>query len=223
MKTLLVRAFAAVVVVLACHSALAQETKNTATSTAPAPAADADAKAWSFDASAYTYFVPDSHDIVSPVVMADRGWLHLEARYNYENFRTGSIWLGYNFSLGEKLVLDFTPMIGGVMGDTFGVAPGFRFSLSYWKLELTSESEYVFDTGDSAESFFYNWSELAVSPVDWFRAGVVVQRTRLYGEDRDVQRGFLAGFSYKKMNATAYVFNPDASKPTFVLALGVSF
>ena len=218
-----VRACAAVVVVLAGQSALAQETKNTATITASAPAADAGAKAWSFDASAYTYFVPDSHDIVSPVVMADHGWLHLEARYNYENFRTGSIWFGYNFSVGENLTLDFTAMIGGVLGDTAGVAPGYRFSLSYWKLELTSESEYVFDSRDSSESFFYNWSELAISPADWFRAGVVIQRTRLYGEDRDVQRGFLAGFSYKKANATVYVFNPDASKPTVVLALGVTF
>ena len=217
------RACVAFVVVLAGNSALAQETKTTATAMTPVPAADASAKAWSFDASVYTYFVPDSHDTVSPVVMADRGWLHLETRYNYENFRTGSIWFGYNFSVGEKLVLDFTAMIGGVLGDTAGVAPGYRFSLSYWKLELTSESEYVFDSRDSSQSFFYNWSELAVSPVDWFRAGVVVQRTRLYGEDRDVQRGFLAGFSYKKANATAYVFNPDASKPTVVLALGLSF
>lgn len=215
------RACVAFVVVLAGHSALAQETKNTAM--AATSAADEGAKAWSLDASVYTYFIPDSHDTVSPVVMADRGWLHLEARYNYENFRTGSVWFGYNFSVGEKLVLDFTAMIGGVLGDTAGVAPGYRFSLSYWKLELTSESEYVFDSRDSSQSFFYNWSELAVSPADWFRAGVVVQRTRLYGEDRDVQRGFLAGFSYKKANATAYVFNPDASKPTFVLALGLGF
>jgi hypothetical protein len=225
MKTLLVRVCAVVVVVLACQSALAlaQETKNSAEAATPAPAAEAAEKAWSFDASVYTYFVPDSHDIVSPVVMADHGWLHLEARYNYENFRTGSIWFGYNFSTGEKVVLDFTAMIGGVLGDTAGIAPGYRLSLAWWKLELTSESEYVIDSRDSSESFFYNWSELAVSPADWFRAGVVIQRTRLYGEDRDVQRGFLVGFSYKKANATAYVFNPDASKPTFVLALGVSF
>ena len=223
MKTLFVRACAAAVVVLAGQIALAQETKNTATAAAAAPAADAEAKAWSFDASVYTYFVPDSHDFASAVVMADRGWLHLEARYNYENLRTASIWFGYNFSLGEKLVLDFTALIGGVMGDTAGVAPGYRFSLSYWKLALTSESEYVFDSRNSADSFFYNWSELSVAPADWFRAGFVVQRTRLYKADRDVQRGFLAGFSYKKLNATAYVFNPDASKPTFVLALGASF
>ena len=74
----------------------------------PYPGGATAAKAWAFDASAYTYFVPDANDFVSPVVKADRGWLHLEARYNYEGFRTGSIWFGYNFSAGEKLVLDFT-------------------------------------------------------------------------------------------------------------------
>ena len=38
-------------------------------------------------------------------------------------------------------------MIGGVFGDTTGVAPGYKGSLSWWKLELYSEGEYVFDTG----------------------------------------------------------------------------
>ncbi|HWT79462.1 MAG TPA: hypothetical protein VN648_11745, partial [Candidatus Methylomirabilis sp.] len=45
---------------------------------------------WSFSASAYTYFVPDSRDYVQPTVTADRRWLHLEARYNYENLETAS-------------------------------------------------------------------------------------------------------------------------------------
>jgi len=26
------------------------------------------------------------------------GWLHLEARYNDEDLRTGSLWVGYNFA-----------------------------------------------------------------------------------------------------------------------------
>jgi hypothetical protein len=38
-----------------------------------------------------------------------------------------------------------------------------------------------------------------------------------------VQRGFLLGFAYKKMNFTTYVFNPDASRPTLVLGLGLEF
>ena len=178
---------------------------------------------WAFSASVYTYFVPDDRDYAQPTVTADHGWLHLEARYNYEALETGSVWVGCNFSGGEKLAWEITPMLGGVFGDTSGIAPGYKGSLSWWKLELYSEGEYVFDTGDSAGSFFYNWSELTLAPVDWFRFGLVTQRTRVYKTDREIQRGLLAGFSYKKVNLTTYVFNPDESKPTVVLALSVNY
>ena len=53
---------------------------------------------WSFAASVHTYIVPDSHNYAQPTLKADRGWLHLEARYNYEALETGSLWVGYNFS-----------------------------------------------------------------------------------------------------------------------------
>jgi hypothetical protein len=189
----------------------------------PSPAIDHEAeKKWSFSGSLYTYFVPDDREYVQPTITADRGWLHLEARYNYEDLETGSTWVGYNFSGGDKLTWEFTPMLGGVFGNTTGVAPGYKGSLSWWKLELYSEGEYVFDTGDSSDSFFYNWSELTLAPVDWFRFGLVTQRTRAYHADRDIQRGFLAGFSFKRVDLTAYVFNPD-DKPTWVMAVGFSF
>ena len=207
-------------------NALAQTTTNAptaATNTPPALTAETNEKAWSFSVSAYTYFVPDDRTYVQPTVMADRGWLHLEARYNYEGLDTGSAWVGYNFSGGEKLPWEITPMIGGVFGEATGVAPGYKGSLGWWKLELYSEGEYVFDTGHSSDSFFYNWSELTLSPVDWFRIGMVTQRTRLYKTDRDIQRGVLVGFSYKMVDLSLIVFNPDESKPTFVLAVGLSF
>jgi hypothetical protein len=178
---------------------------------------------WSFSAAVYTYIPPDDSAYAQPTVTADRDWLHLEARYNYEALETGSIWVGYNFSGGEKLAWELTPMLGGVFGDTTGVAPGYKGSLSWWKLELYSEGEYVFDTGDSSESFFYNWSELTLSPVDWFRFGLVTQRTKVYETDRDIQRGLLVGFTVSKVDLATYVFNPDDSKPTVVVAAGFSF
>lgn len=167
--------------------------------------------------------MPDSRDYVQPTITADRAWLHLEARYNYEALDTGSAWVGYNFAGGEKLAWEFTPMLGGVFGETAGVAPGCKGSLSWWKLELYSEGEYVFDTRDSSESFFYNWSELTLAPVDWLRFGLVTQRTRAYQTDRDIQRGFLVGLSYKKVSFTTYVFNPDESRPIVVLSVGANF
>jgi hypothetical protein len=209
------------VVVLAGDTALAEEI--TAKETTTAVIKEADAPAWSFSFSASTYVVPDFQEYVQPTFSADRGWLHLETRFNYENLETGSVWAGYNFSGGKKVEWEFTPMLGGVFGDTTGVAPGYRFSLTYWKLEFSSEGEWVFDLRNSDGSFFYNWSELSVSPVDWFRFGLVGQRTRAYRSEVEIQRGLLVGFAYKKIDFTTYVFNLDQGKTTWIFAVGMSF
>jgi hypothetical protein len=177
----------------------------------------------SFTASLYGYIVPESKDYVNPNFTVDRGWLHLEARYNYEALETGSLWVGYNLKTGEKLVFDFTPMLGGVFGDLDGIAPGYNMSLSYKRFSLSSQSEYVFDTADSSGSFFYTWSELTYSPWDWLHAGVVAQRTKAYKSDLDIQRGFLVGVSYSRIDLTAYVFNLGWTDPTIVLSVAVNF
>ena len=210
----------AMVIVLMSKAAFAQNVPITAATTT---AAEADDRVWSFAAFAYTYFVPDDSDYVQPTFTADRGWLHLEARYNYEALDTGSAWVGYNFGGGEKLAWEITPMIGGVFGDTTGIAPGYKGSLSWRKVELYSEGEYVFDTGSTSDSFFYNWSELTLAPTEWFRFGLVTQRTRVYKTDRDIQRGVLAGLSFAKVSLAGYVLNPDQNKPTFVVAVGLTF
>ena len=114
-------------------------------------------------------------------------------------------------------------MLGGVFGNTTGIAPGYKGSLNWWKLELYSEGEYVFDTGNSAGSFFYSWSELSVAPVAWFRFGLVGQRTRAYQTDLDIQRGLLVGFTYKEIDFTTYAFNLDRDKPTWVFSVGIGF
>jgi hypothetical protein len=215
------------VLAFASTDVLAQTTANappsTATDTPPAPAGASNEKAWSFSASAYTYLVPDAGNYVQPTFTADRGWLHLEARHNYEALDSGSAWVGYNFSGGEKLEWEFTPMFGGVFGDLTGVAPGYKGSLSWWKLEFYSEGESVFDTGNSSDSFFYNWSELTLAPAEWVRFGLVTQRTRTYESDRDIQRGLLVGVTYRKLDVSAYYFNPDDDKPTVVIAVGLTF
>ena len=177
---------------------------------------------WSLDASAYTYIVPDSENYVQPTVAADRDWLHVEARFNYEDRDTGSVWLGYNFSVGKEVTLEITPMIGAVIGNTAGIAPGYKGSLRWRMFELNSETEYVVDASDSADSFLYTWSEFALAPTDWSRFGLAVQRTKVYQTEFDIQRGFFAGISYKHADVAAYVFNPDV-RPTVVLAVSVGF
>lgn len=178
---------------------------------------------WSFFASADTYLVPDDRDYLQPTVAADRGKLHVEARYNYEAPDTGSVWLGRNFRGSRRVAWEFTPMLGGVFGDTTGVAPGYRMSWDWSVLELRSEGEYVFDTADSSSSFMYNASQLTLAPVDWLRLGVAMQRTRAYETGLDIQRGFIAEVSHGRLSFATYVFNLGWTDPTVVLAMGVEF
>lgn len=192
----------------------------------PAPAAapkPADKEPWAYSLTVDGYIVQDGQSYGSPVFTADRSWLHLEARYNYENQQTGSLWAGYNFSAGKKLQLAVTPMIGGVFGLTTGVAPGCEFSLTYKKLQFSSSSEYVFDTSDRTGSFFYSWPELTYSLFDWLKVGAVAQRTKAYHTGLDTQRGFLVGVSHKQWEFTTYVFNPGMYQATTVLEVGLNF
>jgi hypothetical protein len=224
LPTISIVAAAFVVAAAHAHGQATVATDPAATTNAPLPVAEeAATRRWSFSASVYTYIVPDASEYAQPTVTADRDWLHLEARYNYEALQSGSAWVGYNFGGGERLGWELSPMLGGVFGDLNGIAPGYKGSVSWWKLELYSEGEIVFDVGDSPESFFYNWSELTLAPLDWLRFGLVTQRTRVYETDRDIQRGLLAGLMYGMVDLPTYAFNLDDAKPTWVVAVGVSF
>lgn len=193
-------------------------TAGTAAAQATSPAPDP----WSFYASASLYFIEGEDNYVQPTIAADRGWLHLEARYNYEDRDSGSAWVGYNLGAGDELVLEFTPMLGFVFGNTTGIAPGFKGSLSWRSLTLSSETQYVFDADDSESSFLYTWAELTLAPNEAWRAGLVVQRTKVYETEFDIQRGVLVGMTRGQLDLTVHVFNPDES-PTVVLAVGANF
>ncbi|PWT88176.1 MAG: hypothetical protein C5B55_13555 [Blastocatellia bacterium] len=184
---------------------------------------DVEEDRWSFEFATMGYVVPHERSYASPTFSADWQHLHTEARYNYENQETGSLWVGYNFSTGQDVALQLTPMLGGVFGKATGIAPGFRFSVTYKKFELSSEGEYVFDTGNRSSNFFYSWNELTYSPADWFHTGLVSQRTRAYQTELDVQRGVSVGFSHNNVDFTTYVFNAGWTDPTFVLSLRFTF
>jgi len=161
---------------------------------------------WEFLAVANLYMLPDD-TYLNPVLSADKNHLHLEARYNYEDLDTGSVFAGYNFQTGDTLELNVTPILGGVLGNSNGIAPGFLFELNYKKLSFTSEGEYLFSTDEKESNFFYSWSELAYSPAEWIWFGIAGQRTRAYKTDLEIQRGLLLGFGKGSFGVTGYIMN----------------
>ncbi len=105
---------------------------------------------WEFSLSTFTFLAQHARDYANPNLTADRDWLHLEARYNYEELKTGSVWLGWNFGTGKKLQFEVTPMLGRVFGDITGIAPGYTITIryndltTYWLAPGSDEATFVF-------------------------------------------------------------------------------
>ena len=72
----------------ACGQTVMTNTASVANPESPALVAGVK-RNWSASASVYQYLVPDDRDYAQPTVTFDREWLHLEARYNYEDLHTG--------------------------------------------------------------------------------------------------------------------------------------
>jgi len=184
----------------------------------------ADAQEWSFGLSGFLFDPPNESAYFSPIFDADREALHLETRYNYENLKTASAFVGWNLETGDEVVLSATPMFGFVFGETNGVAPGLELDIAWRALEFYSESEVVFDFESSEDSFLYAWIETTAAPVEWLHAGIVAQKTETYQTGLEIQRGLMAELTYDAWSLGSYWFNPDRSKDDlFVFALGYEF
>jgi hypothetical protein len=160
-----------------------------------------------FSVAGYYYAFPADDDLVMAVARANRGVLHLEARYNYEDRRTASVFAGWNFAAGETFSIELTPMAGIAFGNTVGIIPALEMSLGYGPLDLYAEGEYLFDLHDSEGNFAYTWLELGFSPADPIRAGLVAQRTRIFQSPLEVDRGLFAQVKPGPTTISVYAFN----------------
>lgn len=182
------------------------------------------AEEWSFALTGFVFDPPEESAYFSPIFYADRGRLHLEARYNYEGIDTGSIFVGRAFETGENVTLTAIPMFGLVLGSTTGVAPGAEIEIAWRKLAVYAESEYVIDLEENDSSFLYTWLETTFAPTEWIRFGLVSQRTRTYESGLDIQRGLLVELSHRTVSFGFHWFNPDRSEDqVFAYALSYEF
>ena len=177
---------------------------------------------WEFAITAYPTVVRGGENYTSAIAVADRGPLHLEARYNYESIGARSAFVGWTFSGGETITWEVTPLLGGAWGTTQAFVPGLEATVTWRKVDFYVEAEYVSDNHERTDSYFYAWSELGFRPVDWLRVGVAGQRTRIYGGDRDIQRGPFGQVTWGPVTIGGYWFNPGSSDQIFVGMIGAS-
>ena len=178
---------------------------------------------WEFTITAYPTVVRGGENYTSAIAVADRGPLHLEARYNYESVGARSAFVGWTFSGGEAITWELAPLLGGAWGTTQAFVPALEASVAWKQFDFYIEAEYVRDANQRTDSYFYAWSELGVRPAEWLRVGIAGQRTRTYGNDRDIQRGPFAQVTWGPVTIGGYWFNPGSSDQVFVGMIGATF
>ena len=159
----------------------------------------------------------------SVIGAADAGALHLEARYGYEAKDSRSAFVGWTFSGAGAVKWELTPIVGGGWGTVHAAIPGFEASAAWKRLDVYVEAEFVRDRHASESSYNYAWSELGFHATEVIRIGLVGQRTRIYGGDREFQRGPFAQLTWKRATLGAFWFNPGSGEQVFVGSIGVSF
>ena len=179
---------------------------------------------WDFSATGYYYLLDDESDYLLAIATAERGRLHLEARYNYEAADTGSLFAGWTFAGGDAVSYELTPILGTLLGAEDGLVPGVEASVAFGIVDLYVEAEYVHDLDEQEDSFTYAWSELGFAASDKWRIGIAGQRLREHDSERDTQRGVFAQFTAGAFTYGAFLFNPDNDDSRFtVLQFGAEF
>jgi hypothetical protein len=188
-----------------------------------APAGGGLVPGWEFNLSLNNYVFPGDEWYLMPILTADQGRLHLEARYNYEDRKTASVWGGWRFAWEGEVSGEVVPIGGIVFGATGGVAPGLELDLTWWKVEFYSEFEYLFLFDDPSGNYFYAWSTLTVAPAEWLILGLVGQRLRVVESGLGLERGVLVGGLYDRFGLTYHWVNPFTDDVYHILTLDVMF
>jgi len=187
------------------------------------PGVVAEKPAWEFAITAYPTFVRGGENYTSAIATADRGPLHLEVRYDYESVGARSAFVGWNFSGGDEFTWELTPLLGGAWGTTRAFIPGIEASAAWKQFDVYVEAEYVRVSSGQQDSYVYAWTELGYRPADWLRVGIAGQRTRIYGNGRDIQRGPFAQLTWERVTIGGYWFNPGSGEQIVVGMIGVTF
>ena len=187
-----------------------------------APAPQPEAVAWEFSANVLYSDPPGTEDRLTPIVYADRGPLHLELRHNYEDLQTTSFFAGWTFAVDGQVELAFTPMLGVVVGQTDGIAPGVEVDLGWRRVAWYVEAEYLFDSDDSDDNFFYSWSTLMYGFTDWLSAGLVTERSKLVDTEFELQRGLALQVATEHVDLAFYAYNIDSDDNYVVASVAFS-
>jgi len=148
-----------------------------------------------------------------------KNW-YAEARYNYEDAETFSLYLGRAFTGGTNaLNYSVVPMLGGSMGRWQGISTGLNINVDLNNFFFSSQSQYSRSTGGYGDHFEYDWSELGYQSLKWLYAGLSLQHTHDRLTGHDAQPGFMVGFIFNRFTIPVYTFEPFNNSRNFIVGV----
>jgi len=148
-----------------------------------------------------------------------KNW-YAEARYNYEDVETFSLYLGRAFT-GETNSLNYSivPMLGGSMGRWQGISTGLNINVDLNNFFFSSQSQYSRSTSAYGDYFVYDWSEVGYQSLKWLYAGLSLQHTHDRTIGHNVQPGFMVGFTFNRFTIPVYTFEPFNATRNFIVGV----
>lgn len=178
---------------------------------------------WTGAVTGYYYAMRDEPDFGVGVATLDHGRLHFEGRWNYEASDAGSAFVGWKFAGGDAVTFEITPIVGVLFGSARGVIPGVEASAAWGPFDAYVEAEYVDDRRQPGSRYYYSWTEVGWTPVEWLRVGLAGQRTQTVDTGRDIQLGVFAQVTVQRLTFSLYAFNPDGAARYAIASVTASF
>lgn len=167
------------------------------------------------------YYDQDGGFALGPIAQLQnkKNW-YAEARYNYEEARTLSLYFGKVYSGKGAFGYSIVPLFGGVVGRFNGGSAGLNMDLEYKQFYFSSQSQYTFSLDDEINNFYFSWSEVGYQPLDWVYAGMALQETYFPQTTEHLSHpGLVVGFSYRQWTLPVYGFKTGKSSEAFVCSI----
>jgi hypothetical protein len=142
-----------------------------------------------------------------------------EARYNYDELNTFSLYGGRTFGREGIFSWNTTPLVGALMGRMTGGSVGMNMGLDYKRLFFSSQSQYSFSFENRTDKYFFHWTELGFEATRWLYAGIAMQQTNISGAQGKIEPGCMVGFSIREWSIPLYAFNTSADERYFVVGV----
>ena len=163
----------------------------------------------------------------NPVVIP-QAWIYindyyLEARYNYEDLKTMSLYFGRSFEINDKADFEIIPMIGLVYGNLKGLSPGFNLSFEYKRFHSSTECQYTFDFEDNGNSYFWDWTNFYMRIHENISLGAAIRINKSKNGDNFVYYSPAVSFEFRSFVIEANAYNLWEKHPLWTLGFEYSF